>query len=129
MAPSSFFQSILDTVDACMNHWMFASLLASAEGGGISTHQLEEAKNGLKILLDGLRERRTFEESAEERREEEERKKRMEEEESQRRRRRRDEERARRPGSRGTLLSREGGKLSSGNFSSITSMERRSKKG
>jgi hypothetical protein len=90
---------------------------------------LEEAKNGLKILLDGLKERRTFEESSEERRVEEERKKRMEEEESQRRRRRRDEERARRPGSRGTLLSREGGILSSGNFSSITSMERRSKKG
>ena len=160
-------QSIIDTVDACMNHWMvrvsfffflsffcsfflfvsleyhsilglqfltslisftflllftfflfccytqFASLLASAEGGGVSTHQLEEAKFGLNLLLDGLQKRKLFEECADERREEEERKERILQEESDRRKRLREEERARRPGSRGASRGKGGGRGSS----------------
>ena len=90
-------------------HTQFASLLASAEGGGVSTNQLEEAKLGLHVLLDGLKERRKFEEFADERREEEERKERIIQEESDRRKRLREEERARRPGSRGASRGNGGG--------------------
>ena len=65
-------RSILSSVEACLKHWMFASLLSKMSNGGVSQPQLEEAKNGLIKLEAGLKERILFESMELERLEEEE---------------------------------------------------------